>query len=81
MDIQISGLKVGDVIKGDGRFYVVTRTYASAEDMPKASVLCSDGTTSAWSDFPGSVPGFHARVGEGCEPTIKALKLFVERLE
>jgi hypothetical protein len=81
MDIQISGLKVGDVIEGAGRFYVVTRTYASAEDMPKASVLCSDGTASAWADFPGSMPGFHPRVGEGCEPTIEALKLFVERLK
>jgi hypothetical protein len=81
VNVPTSGLKVGDVIQGTGRFYVVTRTYASAEDMPKASVLCSDGSTSSWTDAPGSMSGFHLRVAEGCEPTIEALKLVVGRLK
>jgi hypothetical protein len=81
VNVPTSGLKLGDVIQGAGRCCVVTRTYASAEDMPKASVLCSDGTTSTWTDAPGSVSGFHLRVAEGCEPTIVALKLVVGRLK
>jgi hypothetical protein len=74
-------IELGDVIEGADRFCVVTNTYTNSSGMPEAAVLCSDGRTSTWTDAPGSVSGFHSRVSEGCDPTIEALKLYVERLK
>ena len=81
VSVPTSGLKLGDVLKGANRFYVVTETYANRLGLPEAAVLCSDERTSARTDTPGSVSGLHLKVGEGCAPTIEALRRFIEHLE
>ena len=68
------------MLEGTGRFYVVTSIYTNSSGMPEAAVLRTDGRSSTFTNAPGSVSGFHLRVGERCDPTIEALKLFVEQL-
>ena len=77
--VTTSGLKLGDVIKGADRFYVVTGTYTNSHGMPEVAVLCSDQRTSAWTDAPRSVSALHLKVGEGCAPTIEALRQSIEQ--
>jgi hypothetical protein len=62
VNVETSGLKVGDVLEGDGRFYVVTSTYTNSSGMPEAAVLCTDGRSSAFTDATGSVSGFQVRI-------------------
>jgi hypothetical protein len=60
---------------------VVTSVYKNATGMPEAAVLYTDGRTSAWTDAPGAISGFHSRVWEGCDTNLDALRKFADGLK
>ena len=82
--VNTGDLKVGDVIEvGVDHYAVVRRVYRnpSTNDAPQAEVLDNHGDESRWTDAFSSVPGLYLRVGKGCEPTLEALKKFVQTLK
>jgi hypothetical protein len=82
--VNTGDLKVGDVIEVGVDHYAVVRRIdrnRSANDTPQAEVLDNHGDESLWTDAFSSVPGLYLRVGKGCEPTLEALKRFVQALK
>jgi hypothetical protein len=75
--VPTAGLKIGDVLEEVAHYSVVTQTCVSS-DLPTAALLRDDGGTGT---LTAGESGNHARVGQGCEPNIEALKEFVEALK
>jgi hypothetical protein len=78
LSVSPADLKIGDVIKETERYCVVTSVLVQGPS--KAIGLCSDEGYGEWSETAGGSGEHVARVGEGCEPTLVALKRFIEQL-